>query len=89
MSIAHRFVALGIAHHHIAALGKQGLADEAGGLREPSVLDGHLELRSHDLGNLVLEALTLVVREWHVGRVGADAQRQAVDEVNALPLGWT
>ena len=39
VSVEYELIALGVADHHIAALGKQGLADEAGRLREPSVLD--------------------------------------------------
>src|SRR5262249_40923814 len=60
IGVEHQVVALSVTQYNVAALGEQGLADEASGLREPGVLDRQLELDSHDVGDLVLEPLAVV-----------------------------
>src|SRR5262249_57677057 len=65
---------LGIAHDEVASLASHGLRDIARRLREPTIVELVPELLGDELGELILEALPLVVGEGHVVRVGANAQ---------------
>ncbi len=86
VGVEHELITLGVADHHVAALGEQGLPDEAGGLGKPCVLDRHLEFGSNHISDLVLETLAFLVRKRQVRRVGADAQRRAIDQIGAMRL---
>ena len=70
-----------IPHHDIAAARQQRHADEACRLRVPFIGEVLAELARKKLGKLVLEAFASLRRERHVARVGADAQRLRVDEL--------
>ena len=69
------------AHDQVAELGAKRVAHEAHALRVPGVLDLHAQPLRHQLGDLVLEALTGLVREREIVRIGADPQRRAVDQL--------
>ncbi len=84
IGVEDEVVTLAGADDHVAALGEQRVAREAGSLREPRILDRDAELVAEDVGDLVLEALLLLVGEGKVRRVGAHAQDLAVDEIGAM-----
>ena len=84
IGIEYQFVTLRITEHHIAGFREQCPTNEAGGLREPRVLDADAQRITDDIGNLVLEAFTLLVRERQIGRVGTYAKHAAIDEIGLL-----
>ena len=60
----------------VATLGVERIAHEAAALRQPVVLEWTSQLARHERRDPVLEAVTMCVRERHVVRIGADAQRR-------------
>src|SRR5262249_2471408 len=61
----------------IARRGVDRVAQETEPLGKPGVLEWHAELLRPELGQLVLDTCFVLVREGHVVRVGAHAQRLA------------
>ena len=75
-------VALREAHDDVATMGPERHPDEAGRLREVHVVQLLLQFLGEQFGELVLESLALVVGEWQIVRVGADAQHLGIDELD-------
>ena len=63
------------AHHDVADACVERALEETSPLRQPEVVEGPVQVAARsDRGDLVLEALLLLVRERQVVRVGADPQ---------------
>ncbi len=55
---------------------------KAGRLREIHVVERLLQLGREQLGELVLEALALFIRERQVARIGADPEHLGIDKLD-------
>src|SRR5205823_8318152 len=62
------------ADDHFAVAGLQGVAHEAAPMRPPGVLDFLAEVARHEVGDGILETLSLLVGVGEVVGVGADAK---------------
>ena len=71
-------------HDEIALPRPQGIADEANHLGEPDIADRQLQVGADEVGDLVLEALLLLVREGQVVRIGTYAEFGSRDDLRPL-----
>ena len=84
VGVQHQLVALGVAEITSQRFSTQRAPHEALRHRIPGVLQLAPERLGEELGDLVLEALARLVGERQVGRVGADPEGGARDEVGQL-----
>src|SRR3546814_1375521 len=76
VGILQQLVVADRADHDVADAGAQGVANESHAVGIPGVAHGHAEFLGEKLGDLVLEALSLLVRDGKVAGLGADAHRR-------------
>jgi hypothetical protein len=80
----HHVVALGDPQDNVAAMGVEGVADEAGRVGIERISDRLAELAGEKLGDLVLETFACLVGEGKGVRIRAGAKDMRVDEFDRV-----